>query len=73
MEAGEVGASIPLTVPAILGDASTPSVSIWRRNSDGYAKSSARRWKGEVTVKDDRLQVVFRRRYTKPVAKVWPR
>lgn len=27
--------------------------------------------KGEVTVKDDRLQVVFRRRYTKPVAKVW--
>ena len=27
--------------------------------------------KGEVTVKDDRLQVVFRRRYAKPVAKVW--
>ncbi len=27
--------------------------------------------KGEVTVKDDRLQVVFRRRYGKPVAKVW--
>src|SRR5258705_3889151 len=27
--------------------------------------------KGEVTVKDDRMQVVFRRRYTKPVAKVW--
>src|SRR6202051_1250702 len=27
--------------------------------------------KGDVTVKDDRLQVVFRRRYTKPVAKVW--
>jgi len=27
--------------------------------------------KGEVTVKDDRLQVVFRRRYRKPVAKVW--
>jgi uncharacterized protein YndB with AHSA1/START domain len=26
---------------------------------------------GEVTVKDDRMQVVFRRRYTKPVAKVW--
>jgi uncharacterized protein YndB with AHSA1/START domain len=27
--------------------------------------------KGEVTVKDDRMQVVFRRRFTKPVAKVW--
>ena len=27
--------------------------------------------KGEVTVKDDLLQVVFRHRYTKPVAKVW--
>ena len=27
--------------------------------------------KGDVTVKDDRMQVVFRRRYTKPVAKVW--
>src|SRR5258706_266915 len=27
--------------------------------------------KGEVTVKDDRMQVAFRRRYTKPVAKVW--
>src|SRR5260370_1362854 len=27
--------------------------------------------KGEVTVKDDRMQVVFRRRYAKPVAKVW--
>src|SRR5437660_7950056 len=27
--------------------------------------------KGEVTMKDDRMQVVFRRRYTKPVAKVW--
>jgi uncharacterized protein YndB with AHSA1/START domain len=27
--------------------------------------------KGEVTVKDDRLQVVYRRRYAKPVAKVW--
>ena len=27
--------------------------------------------KGDVTVKDDRLQVVFRRRYAKPVAKVW--
>src|SRR5258708_36894925 len=27
--------------------------------------------KGEVRVKDDRMQVVFRRRYTKPVAKVW--
>ena len=27
--------------------------------------------KGEVTVKDDRLQVVFRRRYAKPAAKVW--
>ena len=27
--------------------------------------------KGEVTVKDDRMQVVFRRRYTKPVEKVW--
>ena len=27
--------------------------------------------KGEVTVKDDRLQVVFRRRFAKPVAKVW--
>ena len=26
---------------------------------------------GEVTVKDERLQVVFRRRYAKPVAKVW--
>ena len=27
--------------------------------------------KGEVTVTDDRLQVVFRRRFGKPVAKVW--
>jgi uncharacterized protein YndB with AHSA1/START domain len=27
--------------------------------------------KGDVTVKDDRLQVVYRRRYAKPVAKVW--
>jgi uncharacterized protein YndB with AHSA1/START domain len=27
--------------------------------------------KGEVTVNDDHMQVVFRRRYTKPVAKVW--
>jgi uncharacterized protein YndB with AHSA1/START domain len=27
--------------------------------------------KGDVTVKDDRMQVVFRRRYAKPVAKVW--
>ena len=27
--------------------------------------------KGEVTVKDDRMQVVFRRRFAKPVAKVW--
>src|SRR5258708_27452889 len=27
--------------------------------------------KGEVKVKDDRMQVVFRRRYTKPIAKVW--
>src|SRR5260370_36257546 len=27
--------------------------------------------KGEVTLKADRLQVVFRRRYAKPVAKVW--
>ena len=27
--------------------------------------------KGEVTVKDERMQVVFRRRYRKPVAKVW--
>jgi uncharacterized protein YndB with AHSA1/START domain len=27
--------------------------------------------KGEVTVKDDRLQVVYRRRYPKPVTKVW--
>jgi uncharacterized protein YndB with AHSA1/START domain len=27
--------------------------------------------KGEVTVKEDRLQVVFRRRYRKPIAKVW--
>jgi uncharacterized protein YndB with AHSA1/START domain len=27
--------------------------------------------KGDVTVKDDRLQVVFRRRFAKPVAKVW--
>jgi uncharacterized protein YndB with AHSA1/START domain len=27
--------------------------------------------KGEVTVKDDRMQVVFHRRYAKPVAKVW--
>jgi uncharacterized protein YndB with AHSA1/START domain len=27
--------------------------------------------KGDVTVKDDRLQVIFRRRYAKPVAKVW--
>jgi uncharacterized protein YndB with AHSA1/START domain len=27
--------------------------------------------KGDVTVKDDRLQIVFRRRYAKPVAKVW--
>ena len=27
--------------------------------------------KGEVTVKDNRMQVVFRRRYRKPVAKVW--
>jgi uncharacterized protein YndB with AHSA1/START domain len=27
--------------------------------------------KGEVTVKDDRLQIVFRRRYKKPIAKVW--
>jgi uncharacterized protein YndB with AHSA1/START domain len=27
--------------------------------------------KGEVTVDDDRMQVVFRRRYAKPVAKVW--
>jgi uncharacterized protein YndB with AHSA1/START domain len=27
--------------------------------------------KGEVTVKDDRLQIVFRRRFAKPVAKVW--
>lgn len=27
--------------------------------------------KGEVTVTDDRFQVVFRRRYAKPVAKVW--
>ena len=27
--------------------------------------------KGEVTVKDGRLEVVFRRRYAKPVAKVW--
>jgi uncharacterized protein YndB with AHSA1/START domain len=27
--------------------------------------------RGEVTVKDDRMQVVFRRRYKKPVAKVW--
>jgi uncharacterized protein YndB with AHSA1/START domain len=27
--------------------------------------------KGEVTVKGDRMQVVFRRRYSKPVAKVW--
>ncbi len=27
--------------------------------------------KGEVTVKDDRFQIVFRRRYGKSVAKVW--
>jgi uncharacterized protein YndB with AHSA1/START domain len=27
--------------------------------------------KGEVTVNDDRMQVVFRRRYAKPMAKVW--
>jgi uncharacterized protein YndB with AHSA1/START domain len=27
--------------------------------------------KGEVTVKDDRLQIVYRRRYAKPVAKIW--
>lgn len=27
--------------------------------------------KGEVTVRDDRFQIVFRRRYGKPVAKVW--
>jgi uncharacterized protein YndB with AHSA1/START domain len=27
--------------------------------------------KGEVTVKDDRMQIVFHRRYAKPVAKVW--
>jgi uncharacterized protein YndB with AHSA1/START domain len=27
--------------------------------------------KGDVTVNGDRLQVVFRRRYAKPVAKVW--
>jgi uncharacterized protein YndB with AHSA1/START domain len=27
--------------------------------------------KGEVTVKDGRMQVVFRRRYAKPIAKVW--
>jgi uncharacterized protein YndB with AHSA1/START domain len=27
--------------------------------------------KGEVTVKDDRFQIVFHRRYAKPVAKVW--
>jgi uncharacterized protein YndB with AHSA1/START domain len=27
--------------------------------------------KGEVTVTEDRLQIVFRRRYAKPVAKVW--
>jgi uncharacterized protein YndB with AHSA1/START domain len=27
--------------------------------------------KGEVTVKDDRMEVVFRRRYAKPIAKVW--
>ncbi|HXQ42278.1 MAG TPA: SRPBCC family protein [Candidatus Udaeobacter sp.] len=27
--------------------------------------------KGEVTMKDDRMQVVFRRRYAKPVAKLW--
>jgi uncharacterized protein YndB with AHSA1/START domain len=27
--------------------------------------------KGEVTVRDDRLQVVFRRRFAKPAAKVW--
>lgn len=27
--------------------------------------------KGEVTVKDDSLQIVFRRRYAKPLAKVW--
>ena len=27
--------------------------------------------KGDVTVKDDHMQVVFRRRFTKPVAKVW--
>lgn len=27
--------------------------------------------KGDVTVQDDRLQVVFHRRYAKPVAKVW--
>jgi uncharacterized protein YndB with AHSA1/START domain len=27
--------------------------------------------KGEVTMKDDCMQVVFRRRYAKPVAKVW--
>ena len=27
--------------------------------------------KGEVTVRDDRFQIVFRRRYGTPVAKVW--
>ena len=27
--------------------------------------------KGEVTMTDDRMQVVFRRRYGKPVAKLW--
>ncbi len=27
--------------------------------------------KGEVTVKDDSLRIVFHRRYAKPVAKVW--
>ena len=34
--------------------------------------SLLRNWpKGEVTVQDGRLQVVFRRRFAKPVAKVW--